>query len=214
MGEYRSAYEQFLVALDKNPKVPDFHNNAGLALMNLGSYFDAIEYFKETIAIEKDLPQPYMNIGRVYSYMNKSMEAQHWFKEAMEIDKKGALWEIVWMIGKEYMKRADYKMAIEYLEQARVKAEHLKKHDPRLHNDLAICHYGLDQYHSAFKELMNVKYLSYEPNPNFLGKVRQALKDRGYDPDAMDAEVRDHLQKLLRPDTEAAPEEQLGTPVK
>ena len=91
LGEYHGAYNQFLVALDKNPKVPDYHNNAGIAVMELGRPLDAMEYFNETIGINPELPQPYMNIGRCYSRMDRSIEAQSWFAKAKARDKNGAL---------------------------------------------------------------------------------------------------------------------------
>ncbi len=204
MGEFRSAYNKFLVALEKNPKVPDYHNNAGLALMEMGQPVDAMEYFNETIGINKDLPQPYMNIGRCYSRMEKSIEAQAWFAQAKERDKKGLLWDIFWMIGKEYLKRTEYKLAYEYLDQARTKAEKRRIRDPRLYNDIAICHYGLDQYHSAWKEICNIRFLGYEANPDFVAKVRKVLIENGTDPDEEDKLAREHFAELAKGDEDEA----------
>ena len=196
LGEYRMALQQFLVALDKNTKVPDYHNNAGLSVLELGRPVDAMEYFQETIGMNPDLPQPYLNIGRCYSRMDRTIEAQAWFKKAIDRDKKGALWDIYWMTGKEYLRHGDYKGAIEYLDLARTKMEQRRIKDPRVYNDLAICHYGLDQYHSAWKELCNVRYLGFEPNPDFEGKVRKVLIENGVDPDEEDRLVREHLKEL------------------
>ncbi|MEI6233778.1 MAG: hypothetical protein WCT04_12040 [Planctomycetota bacterium] len=198
--EYRSAYNQFLVALEKNPKVPDYHNNAGIALMELGRPLDAMEYFNETIGINKDLPQPYMNIGRCYSRMDRGIEAQSWFSKAKEKDKDGRLWDIFWMIGKEYLKAAQYKSAYEYLDQARTKAEQQRIRDPRLYNDLAICHYGLDQYHSAWKEISNIRFLGFEPNADFVAKVRKVLIAGGTDPDEEDELARKQFALLIKGD--------------
>jgi tetratricopeptide (TPR) repeat protein len=199
-GEFRAAFAQFLVAVDKDPKIPDYHNNAGIALMELGRYMDAMEYFNETIGINPDLPQPYMNFGRCYSRMDKSIEAQAWFRKAMDHDKKGVMWDNYWMIGKEYMKRSEYKLAYEYLDQARNKAEKRRIRDPRLYNDIAICHYGLDQYHSAWKEICNVRYLGFEPSPDFVGKVRAVLKENGVDPDEEDRLAREHMSSIAKGD--------------
>ncbi len=197
-NECHSAFNHFLVALEKNPKIPDYHNNAGLALLEMGRPMDAIIYFEETIDINKDLPQPYLNIGRVYSRMGKSIEAQKWFDLAKEKDKNGVLFDVFWMKGKEFLKRGEYKLAYEYLDQARTKAEKQRIRDPRLYNDIAICHYGLDQYHSAWKELCNIRFLNFVPNPDFEAKVRKALVDMGSDPDEEDKLVRDNFEKIAK----------------
>lgn len=193
-GEFRSAQGQFVEAINKDPAVPDYRNNMGLSLMEQGRYLDAMEYFEETTGIDADLPQPYMNIGRCYSRMGKSIEAQSYYKKALEKDKEGKLWELSWMIGKEYMKRSEWQLAIEYLDQAHAKAEKVRFRDPRLYNDRAITHYGLDQYHSAWKSLMDVRTLGYEPNPGFVEKVRKALLDQGVDPEAEDRLAREVLR--------------------
>ena len=195
MGEFRQAQARFLQAVTFDPTTPDFRNNLGLSLLEQGRYLDAMTTFEEVIGIDPNLPQPYMNIGRCYSSMDKTIEAHVWFKKASEHDKDGRLWDLDWAIGKEYMKHGDYKMAREYLDKARNKMEKLNLHDARLHNDLAITHYGLDQYHSAYKELMNVRTLGCDPNPDFLAKVRQALKAQGIDPDEEDKKARDAQRK-------------------
>jgi Tfp pilus assembly protein PilF len=189
-GEFSSAQGQFLSAVDKDPSVPDYKNNLGLALMEQGRGLDAMVYFEETIGQNPELPQPYMNIGHVYSRMNKSIEAQTWYKKAMEVDKNGRLWEPFWMLGREFMKRAEWGMAYEYLDQARVKAEKNRHYEVKLYKDLAITHFGLDQYHSSWKEIKNVQTLGFDCDPGFVAKVRKALVERGIDPDAEDKKAR------------------------
>jgi len=205
VGEYRTAQQYFLDAVDRDPTVPDYRNNLGLALFEQGRYLDAVEYFQEVIGLDADLPQPYMNIGRCYSRMDKTIEAQAWYKKASDRDKNGRLWDLLWMIGKEYMRRSEWQMAFEYLDQARTKAERQTPpiRDPRLYNDLAITHYGLDQYNSAWKEITNVKTLGFEPDKGFEAKVRKALNDMGVDPDEEDRKARE----LMR---DAAAEEEDG----
>ena len=108
------------------------------------------------------------------------------------------------MIGKEYLKRTEYKLAYEYLDQARTKAEKRRIRDPRLYNDIAICHYGLDQYHSAWKEICNIRYLGFEPNPDFVAKVRKILVDSGTDPDEEDKLAREHFAQLAKGERDAS----------
>ncbi len=194
MGQFNAAQQQFTVAVDKDPTVPDYRNNLGLAILEQGKYLDAMEHFEEILGLNPELPQPYMNIGRCYSRMGKSIEAQAWYKKALDRDKDGKLWDLQWMIGKEYMKRHEFTMAFEYLDQARVKAEKNTLHDPQLYNDLAITHYGMDQYHSAWKEITNIRAIGFEPNADFVAKVRKALADAGIDPDKEDKEARDVLR--------------------
>jgi tetratricopeptide (TPR) repeat protein len=202
-GEHRQAQAQFLTAIDKDPNVPDYHNNLGLSLIEQGRYLDAMEYFQETIGLDRDLPQPYMNIGRCYSRMDRSIEAQNWYKQAIEKDKEGKLWDLPWMIGKEYMRRAEWSMAKEYIDQAVNKM--LKKgiRDPRVYNDLAITHFGLDQYHSAWRDLTDIRTLGYEPNPEFVAKVKKQLLDEGIDPEAEDTAARLAARKAANPNPES-----------
>jgi len=196
MGEFRSAQVHFTDAVTADPTEPDYRNNLGLSLMEQGRFLDAMEHFQELTGINPDLPQPYMNIGRCYSRMDRSIEAEAWYKKATAHDKEGRLWDLCWMIGQEYMKRAEWTIAFEYLDQAHVKAEKRRPpiREPFLHKDLAITHYGMDQFHSAYKELMNLRTLGYEPDPGLLAKVRKALKDQGIDPDEEDKKAREVLR--------------------
>ncbi|MFH0938451.1 MAG: tetratricopeptide repeat protein [Planctomycetota bacterium] len=208
MGEYRSAQAHFTNAVSAHPTEPDYRNNLGLSLMEQGRYLDAMEHFDELTGLNPDLPQPYMNIGRCYSRMARSIESEAWYKKAMARDKAGRLWDLCWMIGKEYMKRNEWTLAFEYLDQARLKAEKQSPiiREPHLHKDLAITHYGMDQYHSAYKELMNLRTLGFEPDKGFLEKVRKALKDQGIDPELEDKKAREVLRNnFLNEDTEETP---------
>jgi tetratricopeptide (TPR) repeat protein len=213
-GDYRLAYGQFLNAADKDPTVPDYKNNLGLSLLEMGRYFDAMEYFNETIGIDSDLPQPYMNIGRCYSRMERTIEAQNFYKQALEKDKDGRMWDLPWMIGKEYMHRAEWAMAKEYLDQAITKMGKKGVRDPRVYNDLAITHYGLDQYHSAWRDLMDIRTLGYEPNPEFMARVKKTLQNEGVDPEKEDQQARIAARQAMNmdPDDAAAAEQDMSLP--
>ena len=201
-SEHRQAQAQFLNAIDKDPSVPDYRNNLGLSLLEQGRYLDAMEYFKETIGLDSSLPQPYMNIGRCYSRMDRTIEAQNWYKQAIEHDKESRLWDLPWMIGKEYMRRAEWPMAKEYIDQSVTKMNKRGLRDPRVYNDLAITHFGLDQFHSAWRDLMDIRTLGYEPNPEFLAKVKKLLLDEGIDPEAEDKAARLAAHQQANPDAE------------
>lgn len=196
-GMFGEAQKQFLDAINRNPIVPDYHSNLGLSLFNQGRYLEAMEHFNDTISLDQNLPQPYMNIGRCYARMDRAIEAQNWFKQALEKDKDAKLWDLRWVIGKEYMLRAEYAMAKEYLDQARSKAEKAghREATAMIVNDLAITHYGLDQYHSAWRDLQDVKTMGYDPNPDFYQKVRKTLIDEGTDPEGEDKAARANLRQ-------------------
>ena len=205
VGEMLSAYKQFLDAVNSDPTVPDYRNNLGLSLLNQGRFLDAMVAFEETMGLNPDLPQPVMNIGHCYARMGKTIEAQSWYKKAMALDKEGKLWEPLWLLGREHMKKGEFSIAFEYLDQSRMRAEKLRL-DHELHanlcKDLAITHYGLDQYHSAWKEIKNVETLGFKCDPGFVAKVRKALVDQGVDPEAEDKKARE----VLRGTDEEAPE--------
>ncbi len=57
--------------------------------------------------------------------------------------RKACLWDIFWMIGKEYLKHGEVKIACEYLDQGRSKAEQRQIRDPKLYADLAVCHFEI-----------------------------------------------------------------------
>ena len=178
---FQAALGMFLDAVNQDPEIPDYRNNLGLTVMDLGRYIEAMSYFEETIGLDDTLPEPYMNIGQCFARMNKQIEAQAWYKKAIEKDKAGMLWEKFWLLGKEYLKAGEYNMAWEFLDQARVKAEKNNRHDPRVYRDLALTHYALDQYHSAWKEIKNVEALGYALDEGFVLKVRKALEAVGVD---------------------------------
>lgn len=193
--DFSGAYRMFLDAVNSDPEVPDYRNNLGLSVMELGRenpyrYIDAIIYFQEAIGLDEGLPQPYMNIGQCFSRLGKHIEAQHWYRKAIQKDKNGILWEHCWKLGKDLLKKADYHLALEYLEDARNKAENNRRYDPRIYRDLALANYALDMYHSAYRNILNVQRLGYDLDSDFVGKVRKALTDRGIDPDKEDELAR------------------------
>jgi tetratricopeptide (TPR) repeat protein len=219
-GDFGNAYRMFLDAVNANPKVPDYRNNLGLAVMELARndpyrYIDAMAYFQEAMGLDDSLPQPYMNIGSCYARLGKHIEAQNWFRRAIEKDVNGLLWEHCWTLGKELLSKGDFHLAVEYLQQARSKAERSRKYDPRIYRDLALGYYGLDQYHAAFKEIVNLKRLGYDPNPDFEAKVRKALTDQGVDPDKEDQQAIEEQRRRLSdppPPREPAPPERPALP--
>ncbi|MCK6474558.1 MAG: HEAT repeat domain-containing protein [Planctomycetes bacterium] len=182
-GEFALAINYFRDAVNQDPEIPDYKNNLGLAVMETGAFIDAMHYFQETIGLNDALPQPYMNIGTCYARMGRQIEAQHWFRKALTVDKDGKLWEPFWTLGKEYLKNGENYMAMELLEQARAKAQGNNHFDPRIYRDLALAHYALDQYYSAWTEIKNVEALGFELDKGFVQKVRDALKAQGVDPD-------------------------------
>lgn len=203
-GQYAAATAQFLDSVNSDPTVPDYRNNLALSLMEQGRYLDAMEYFQEITGTNPDLPQPFMNIGHCYARMNKTIEAQSFYKKAMDLDKSGNLWEPIWLMGKEYMKRSEWNLAFEYLDQARVKAQTKRVEAQALASickDLALTHYGMDQYFSAWKEIKNVETLGFACAPEFVSKVRKTLIEQGVNPDEEDRKARAVLRQGTIADT-------------
>ncbi len=139
------AFKQFSIAIKINPAVPDYHNNAGNAVLELGRPLDAIEYFNKAIEINPNIPQPYMNIGRCYAKMDKGIDAQTWYAKAREHDKDGAMWDLDWMIGREHVKRGEFKLALECFERARIKAEKHTIKNPDLLAEINACKRKLEK---------------------------------------------------------------------
>lgn len=185
-AQFAQATRMFQEAVNADPKIPDYRNNLGLALMEQGRPIDAINYFQEALGLNDRLPQPYMNIGSCFARLNRHIEAQHWYRKAMLTDKEGKLWEPFWTLGKEFLRKGSFPMAMEFLEQAQLKAQKNNIFDPRIYRDLALTYYGLDQYYSAWIAVNDVKRLGYELDEGFVKKVRQALIAQGYDPDNLD----------------------------
>lgn len=182
-GQFAQARKMFLDAVNKDPQIPDYRNNLGLSVMELGDYISAIVYFEETVGLNDALPQPYMNIGTCYARMNKHIEAQHWFRKAMRRDKDGTLWEPFWTLGKEYLKKREFEMAKEFLEQASEKSSRKRIYDPRIYRDLALTYYGLDMYNSSWWAIRQVRRDGYDLDKGFVKKVRDALAAQGVDPE-------------------------------
>jgi len=190
-GHFPDATTMFLNAVNLDTQNATYKNNLGMSVMKQGRVLDAMSYFEEVMGLDGNLPEPYMNIGQCYARINRDIEAQHWFKQAIERDKDGRLWEIFWLLGKQYLNNSDYNLAFEFLDQARVKAEKNRRFDPRIYRDLALTHYGLDQYHSAWKEIKNVERIGYELDKDFIAKVRKYLVAEGIDPDKEDQKALD-----------------------
>jgi len=188
-GHFSPAATMFLNAVNLDTQNATYKNNLGMSVMKQGRVLDAMSYFDEVMGLDGTLPEPYMNIGQCYARINRDIEAQHWFKQAIERDKDGRLWETFWLLGKQYLNNGDYNLALEFLDQARSKAERNRRFEPHIYRDLALTHYGLDQYHSAWREIKNVERLGYALNEDFITKVRKYLVAEGIDPDKEDTKA-------------------------
>lgn len=67
--------------------------------------------------------------------------------------------------------------------------------------DLALTHYGMDQYNSAWKEIKNVEILGFACAPEFVAKVRKTLMEQGINPDEEDKKARAVLRQGTIADT-------------
>jgi tetratricopeptide (TPR) repeat protein len=86
LGEFASALGHFNMATERNPKVADYHNNAGLAYLQVNRPLEAIECFMGAIALNDKAPQPYLNIAMCYEKMNRANDAKLWREKGEKLN--------------------------------------------------------------------------------------------------------------------------------
>jgi len=72
--------------INENSKIPELHNNYGLALFYMNKFEEAIDEFKKAIEIDSAFPLPYANIGLVYLNKEEYEKAEEFFLKALELD--------------------------------------------------------------------------------------------------------------------------------
>jgi len=93
-GQYSSAVEGFLRALEIDPRFMKAHDNLGLSYEALGRNDDAIRSYESAVRLNRDLkspsPWPAVNLGLLLSRLDRLDEAEALFRESLRCDPRFA----------------------------------------------------------------------------------------------------------------------------
>lgn len=126
----------------------------GLVLMNTGpeNMQDAVDAFRSAIAINKNFPDVHLFLGIAYKNLSDFDSAEEAFLTAYALDPKNAI--ALTEISRAYFADGRYTQAAQYAEEAvRIEPE-----NPRMHGDLGINYYKMQDYNRAIPELKLATY--------------------------------------------------------
>lgn len=143
-----SAAEESRLALQLDKSFESYRAR-GLVLMNTGleNMQEAIDSLRSAIAINKNFPDVHLYLGIAYKNMSDFDSAEEAFLSAYALDPKNAT--ALTEISRAYFADGRYTQAAQYAEEAvRIQPE-----NPRMHGDLGINYYKMEDYPKAIPAL-------------------------------------------------------------
>ena len=89
-GKYEQAINEYIKAIEINPKYADSYNKRGLVYYNQEKYEQAIKDYTTAIQLNPKYTDAYNNRGIVYYVLDENIEAIGDYTKAIEIDTKYA----------------------------------------------------------------------------------------------------------------------------
>lgn len=121
----------------------------GLVLMNTGAenMQEAVDAFQSAIAINKNFPDVHLYLGIAYKNLGDFDSAEESFLSAYALDPKNAI--ALTEISRAYFADGRYTQAAQYAEEA----VRIEPDNPRMHGDLGINYYKMEDFPKAIPEL-------------------------------------------------------------
>lgn len=119
----------------------------GLVLMNTQNVQEAVDAFRSAIAINKNFPDVHLFLGIAYKTLGDFDLAEESFLAAYALDPKNTVGLIE--ISRAYFADGRYRQAAQYAEEA----VRIEPTNPRLHGEVGINYYKLDEFNRAIPSL-------------------------------------------------------------
>ena len=152
-GNEQEAFEQYIKALEINPRYSDAHYNLGALLVRRGKDQEATAHFIEALRIKPDKVEAHNDLGVVLAKRGEAQKAVVHFSEAIRINSNYA--EAYYNMGIVLTQQGKYKEAIPFFNEA------LRRINPKnagIHNNLAVALAGagkpeeaIAHYHQALE---------------------------------------------------------------
>ena len=166
-GDFGSAIEQYLRAVEKNPKDLASLNNLGQALVRVGRVAEAVPYFERAIALNRSEWAPRFNLAHAYGVMNDWPKAVDGYRAAAAVFPEDYVTH--YNLGLALHKAGQEEAAIPEFQ----KAIDLAPGEPSFHLSLGISYERLKKQTEAVQAYED--YLTMAPDAPDAGQVKSHL---------------------------------------
>jgi tetratricopeptide (TPR) repeat protein len=149
-GDYTlvdKAIEESKKARDLDPSLLETHRARGIVLLNTQNVEQAVEEFQAALAINKNIADLYLNLGVAYKLLEQYDLAQEALLASYALNPNDAI--ALTELSRSFFADGRFAQAAQYAEEA-VK---VTPTDPRLHGNLGIIYYKMEDYPKGIPEL-------------------------------------------------------------
>jgi tetratricopeptide (TPR) repeat protein len=149
-GDYTlvdKAIEESKKARDLDPSLLETHRARGIVLLNTQNVEQAVEEFQAALAINKNIADLYLNLGVAYKLLEQYDLAQEALLASYALNPNDTI--ALTELSRSFFADGRFAQAAQYAEEA-VK---VTPTDPRLHGNLGIIYYKMEDYPKAIPEL-------------------------------------------------------------
>jgi tetratricopeptide (TPR) repeat protein len=149
-GEYSlfdKAIEESKKARDLDPTLLETHRARGIVLLNTQNVEESVSEFQAALAINKNIADLYLNLGVAYKLLEKYDLAVEALLASYALNPLNSI--ALTELSRSFFADGRFPQAAQYAEEA-VKVEPA---DPRLHGNLGIIYYKMEDYPKAIPEL-------------------------------------------------------------
>jgi tetratricopeptide (TPR) repeat protein len=144
---YDKAIEESKKARDLDSSLLETHRARGIVLLNTQNVEQAVEEFQAALAINKNIADLYLNLGVAYKLLEKYDLAQEALLASYALNPTDTV--ALTELSRSFFADGRFPQAAQYAEEA-VK---VNPNDPRLHGNLGIIYYKMEDYPKAIVEL-------------------------------------------------------------
>lgn len=134
-------------ALDLDPSLMETHRIRGIVLYNTNNLPEAIDEFKKALAINKNIADIHLYLGITYKAAENYDLAEESLLAAYALNPKDTIG--LTELSRTYLANGRFAQAAQYAEEA-VRVEPT---DPKLHGNLGIMYYKMEDFEKAIPEL-------------------------------------------------------------
>ena len=149
-GDYTlfdKAIEESKKARDLDPSLLETHRARGIVLLNTQNVDQAVEEFQSALAINKNIADLYLNLGVAYKLLEQYDLAQEALLASYALNPSDTI--ALTELSRSFFADGRFPQAAQYAEEA-VK---VSPSDPRLHGNLGIVYYKMEDYPKAIPAL-------------------------------------------------------------
>lgn len=149
-GDYTlfdKAIEESKKARDLDPSLLETHRARGIVLLNTQNVEQAVEEFQAALAINKNIADLYLNLGVGYKVLENFDLAQEALLASYALNPTDTI--ALTELSRSFFADGRFPQAAQYAEEA-VK---LRPEDPRLHGNLGVIYYKMEDYPKAIASL-------------------------------------------------------------